>query len=215
MVFNKENFEDLILQLKPKNFNYKGGFGSVRFVKEEADKILTIAIGYNQYFPHSAVVKGVSVDIYFAEVENILKQNGFGEECESTFGKVFQDLHGVDYEKLETEINSEKTFNVVRNVIEDILEKGVKPFLSRFTTINEIADFLADKRPIEIVPFIQGSILYPKTILIMKLADHPNFRKRLVEFRTILSENVDENVRYPILLNKYDELFHDDLKQIK
>jgi hypothetical protein len=147
-------------------------------------------------------------------VESLLESHGLGKEYKSTFGKAFQDLQGVDYEKLSTEINSKESFAIVENEIVNIFEKGVKPFLSRYTSLEEIADFLADKKPVEIVPFIQGSILYPKTVLIMKLAKHPNFQKRLIEFRNILSENVDASPRYPILLEKYDTLFSEDLKAV-
>ena len=214
MVLNKKDFENLIMQLKPEGFDYKGSFGSVRFIRKESVRILTIGIGYNQYFPHSAVIKGISADIYFPEVENILEKYDLGEENKSAFGKAFQDLQDIDYEKLATEINSNETFSVVKNVVEDIIEKGVKPFLFRFTTLNEIANFLADKKPVEIVPYIQGSILYPKTVLIMKLANHADFKKRLIEFRNVLIENIDENKRYPILLEKYDNLFSEDLNAI-
>jgi hypothetical protein len=193
MVFNKKDFENLIMQLKPEGFDYKGSFGSVRFTRKESVRILTIGIGYNQYFPHSAVIKGISADIYFPEVENILEKYDLGEENTSTFSKVFQDLQGVDYEKLSTEINSDESFAIVKSVIENILEKGVKPFISQFTTLEEIANFLADKKFEEIVPYIQGAILLPKTVLIMKLAKHPDFKRRLVEFRNVLLEYASTN----------------------
>jgi hypothetical protein len=52
MVFNKSDFEKLILTLMPEGFTYKGSFGSVRFIKKEKDRTLTIAIGFGEHFPH-------------------------------------------------------------------------------------------------------------------------------------------------------------------
>ena len=100
-----------------------------------------LTLDFSKYFPTR-----LHVDIYFDEVEDILEHYGLAEEYKSTFGKAFQDLKDVDYEKLSTEINSEETFTIVKNIVEDILEKGVIPFLNRFTTLEEVANFIADKK---------------------------------------------------------------------
>lgn len=213
MAFNKKELDESFKQIYIDGFTFKKEIMGYSWSKEYSNRKEIIIIGYRGY-PDSYVVYTPTVDIYFPEVENILEQYDLGEENKSAFGKAFQDLQNIDYEKLATEINSNETFSVVKNLVEDIIEKGVKPFLFRFTTLNEIANFLADKKPVEIVPYIQGSILYPKTVLIMKLANHADFKKRLIEFRNVLIENIDENKRYPILLEKYDNLFSEDLNAI-
>jgi hypothetical protein len=213
MAFNKKELDQSFKSFSIDGFIFKKEIMGYSWTKEYANRKEKIIIGYRGY-PDSYVIYTPTVDIYFPEVESILENHDLGEEYKSTFGKAFQDLQDVDYEKLSAEINSNESFAIIENEIVNILEKGVNPFLSRFTSLEEIADFLADKKPVEIVPFIQGSILYPKTVLIMKLAKHPNFEKRLIEFRNILSENVDASPRYPILLGKYNILFSEDLKAV-
>ena len=214
MVYNKADFKQHIETIQIGGFKLKSAVQAYLFIRRQSDRTETITLSYRSYAPHGFYIDGVSVDIYFNEVENILEQHDLGEEYKSTFGKAFQDLQDVDYQKLSTEINSDESFAIVKSVIEKIIEKGVKPFLSRFTTLEEIAIFLADKKFEEIVPYIQGAILLPKTVLIMKLAKHPDFKKRLVEFRNVLLDYANTNNKYQILLNKYDTVFADDLKAV-
>ncbi len=214
MVYNKEDFKRHIETIHIDGFKLKSAVQAYLLICKQRERIEIVTLSYRSYAPHCFYVDGVSLDIYLAEVESILEEHNLAQEYKSTFGKAFQDLKDVDYKKLATEINSDETFSIVKSVIEDIIEKGVKPFLARFNTLEEVANFLADKKPVEIVPYIQGSILYPKTVLIMKLANHPDYKKRLVEFRNILSDNIDDNYRYPILLQKYDSIFSEDLKEV-
>lgn len=214
MIYNKADFKKHIEKIQIEGFKLKSAVQAYLFVRKQSDRIETITVSYRSYAPHGFYIDGISANIYFPEVEDLLEKYSLREEYKSTFSKAFQDLREVEYDKLTIEINSNESFEVVKNVVEDIIQKGVLPFLSHFSTLREIASFLAEKQPVEIVPFIQGSILYPKTVLIMKLAKHPNFQKRLLEFRNILSENIDESPRYPILLGKYDLLFSEYLKEV-
>jgi len=213
MAFNKKELDQSFKMISINGFTFKKEIMGYSWTKEYPNREEKMIIGYRGY-PDAYVAYTPTVSIYFPEVENVLEQHDLREEHKSTFGKAFQDLQGVDYKKLSTEINSDESFAIVKNIIEDVLEKGVKPFMSRFTTLEEIADFLADKKFEEIVPYIQGAILLPKTVLIMKLAKHPDFKKRLVEFRNVLLEYASTNNKYQILLNKYDLLFLEDLKAI-
>jgi len=213
MAYNKKELDNSFISIKINGFNFKKEIMGYSWTKQYSNRIERIIIGYRGY-PDSYVAYTPTISIYFPEVEDILTRYGLSEEYKSTFGKVFQDLNEVDYEKLNTGINSEETFNLVKNVVEDILEKRVMPFFTQFALLEEIANFLSDKKVEEIVPYIQGSILLPKTVLIMKLANHPHFKKRLVEFRNVLLEYANTNNKYQILLNKYDELFSEDLKDV-
>jgi hypothetical protein len=212
MVYSKTDFKKHIETIHIDGFKLKNSVQAYLFIRKQSDKTETITLSYRNYAPHGFYIDGVSVDIYFNKAEDILEQYGLVEEYKSTFGKALQDLKEVDYEKLTTEINSDETFNVVKNEVKNIIEKGVMPFLARFTTLEEIASFLADKKLEEIVPYIQGAILLPKTVLIMKIANHPDFKKRLIEFRNVLLEYASTNNKYQILLNKYDALFSKDLE---
>lgn len=214
MVYNKEDFKKHIETIKIDGFKLKSAVQAYLFTRKQNDKTETITISYRSYAPHGFYIDGLSADIYFNEVEEILEKHELGQEYKSTVGKSFQSIEGINYELLKTKINSDESFAIVKSEIENVLEKGVKPFLSRFSSLEEIANFLVNKKPVEIVPYIQGSILYPKTVLILKLANHADFNKRLIDFRNILIDNVDENKRYPILLKKYDKLFETDLEII-
>jgi hypothetical protein len=213
MAFNKKELDQSFKLFSINGFSFKKEIMGYSWTKEFPDRKESIIIGYRGY-PDSYVVYTPTVNIYFPEVENILEEYGLGEEYKSTFGKSFQDLKDVDYEKLSIEINSTESFNIVKTVVQDIIEKGVLPFINRFCSLKEIADFLADKKFEEIVPYIQGAILLPKTVLIMKLADHPYFTKRLLEFRSVLLEYAQTNDKYNILLNKFNTLFSEDLKAV-
>jgi|GEM_PF-3093033 len=210
MAFNKKELDNSFKSIAIEGFSFKKEIMGYSWTKKCSNRIERIIIGYTGY-PNSYKAYTPTTAIYFPEVEDILIKYGLAEEYKSTFGRAFQDLNDVEYEKLGMEINSVEGFSVVKSVVYNILEKGVMPFLARFTTLEEIANFLADKKVEEIVPYIQGAILLPKTVLIMKLASHTDFMKRLVEFRNVLLEYASTNNRYQVLLNKYDELFSEDL----
>lgn len=212
MVYNKVDFKKHIESIQIDGFKLKSAVQAYLFTRKLDDRIETITISYRSYAPHSFYIDGVSADIFYPKLDAILEEHSLGEEYKTTIGKSFQDLNEVNYEKLSTEIKSDESFNIVKKVVEEIIEKGVFSFLNKFSTLEKIANFLSNMNPVEIVPYIQGSILYPKTVLIMKMANHPTFQRRLFEFKNVLQENIDANKRYPILLEKFEKLFASDLE---
>jgi hypothetical protein len=213
MVYSKEEFQKHIQTIQCEGFKLKKATQAFLFIRKQKEKTETITISYRNYAPHGFYIDGVSIDIFFTEVENILEQFGLEQDYKSTFGKSLQNIEDINYQALSTEINSDESFSIVKKVIDSILEKGVMPFFQSFPGISEVANFLADKTVEEIVLYIQGGILLPKTALILKLANHPSFLSRLNEFRGILIEYASKNNKYQILLEKFEKLFEKDLKK--
>lgn len=215
MVYKKADFETLIKALQPTGYKMATSFGSSRFIREEKNRRIEIGIGYNEYFPYSAVINGVSVELYFAEVENIFtplcKKHGVDAPHPYTIGKSFQSLEQIDYSNLETEIKDEDSFNIVKKEVQKIIEIGALPFIEKYSSLESVAELLASKKAEEISPYIQGAKLLPKTILILKLSKHPSFREKLVDFYNILKQYSQKKAVYLSYLNLYDDLFEEDL----
>lgn len=214
MVYNKADFKKHIETIYIEGFKLKSAVQAYLFVRKQSDRTETITLSYRSYAPHGFYIDGVSVDIYFNELEDVLERHGLGQEYKSTFGKSFQKIEGVNYDLLTTEINSDESFAVVKSVVEEIITKGVLPFLAKFTNLQEVAVFLADKKVEEIVPYIKGAILLPKTALILKTTNHSEFQNRLIEFRNVLLEYSSTDDYYQAFLEKYDTLFLEDLKAV-
>lgn len=211
MAFNKIDIETCFKSLKIDGYKFKKEVMGFSWTKKGNSFTERIVIGYGGY-PDSYNVYSPVAEIYFHDIEEVLEKFDFNERHVPTISRPFHDVQGIKYELLSTEINSDDSFDIVKKVVEKILEKGVFLFLNRFTSLQEIADFLADKKVEEIVPYIQGGILLPKTALILKTTNHPKFKDRLYEFKNILLEYSLKNNRYQILLEKFNKLFASDLE---
>ncbi len=217
MVYNKENFKKQVEQLNPKGFEMESSFGSIRFVKKEQSRVLTIGVGYNEYFPHSAVIKGVSADIYIYDIENIINPilDKYGIEQrygETTIIRSFRTLEGIDYSKLDVEINDDKTFNEVAEVVEKIISDGALLFFERFKDIKSVSEQLAVMSEEEVSNFIVG-IVGIKVPLIKKLAHAPDFQIELENRNRFYSSEVFKYPKYFKDHEKvFNEIFAEDLK---
>lgn len=212
MAYNKVDFKKHIETIQVDGFKLKSAVQAYLFVRKQSDRTETITISYRSYAPHGFYIDGISADIYFNEIEDVLEKYGLDQEYKSTFGKSFQKVEGINYDLLANEINSDESFAAVKYVIYDIIKKGVIPFLEKFSSLKEVGYFLANKKAEEIVPYIKGAILLPKTALILKTTNHSIFSNKLIEFRSILQEYSSTDNYYQAYLEKYDRLFSDDLK---
>ena len=220
MVYLKEHFCKDIELLKPEGYNVKYSFGSVRFEKKEKDRLLRIGIGYNEYFPHSAIIKGVSAYIYIEGVEDVFScfldkykiPKSYGD---STIRQSLMVVDEVNYSVFDSEIHDEKSFQIIAKELTKIIDYGALPFFEKHDTLEKVADLLSQKKPEEVVPYIQGAILFPKTILILRLARHPQFKEKLLEYRRVLELQAKKNEVYKNMLLVYDDLFSEDLKDLK
>jgi hypothetical protein len=189
MVYNKSDFNKKINTLKPIGFESYTNFGSTRFVKKEDKRVLTIAIGYNEYFPHSADVKGISVDISFNEVEEVLrpvfKQSKVkGLYNDTTIHQSLIDVEGVNYKLFETEINNDDTFNMVAPEIKKMMVNGAIPFFERYQTVRAVFED-TEKMPIEQMSNFIGQPLPFRRLIIKKLCNdvgYEEYYKLIVNF---------------------------------
>ncbi len=176
-----------------------------------------IYIQDRKYFPHGVFIDGISIGISFHNVEKTLNDayektrvRKPSEEVR-TIRNVLNQLENVDYSAFSTEINDLKSFQLVNEQIQKIIQQYSLPFFEKYNTLEKVADLLADKKPQEVVPYIQGSILFPKTILILKLVKHPDFNEKLIEYYNILKIQAKKKDTYKDILKVFEELFKEDL----
>lgn len=211
MVFDSTELSKCFKKIKVEDFKFKKEKMGYSWIRDSISKTERIVIGFAGY-PNSYRIYSPVVEVSFKDVEETLDKFDLGETNVPTISKPLHDIAGVNYELFSTEINSDESFGVVKNVIDSILERGVMPFFQHFANLSEVANFLSDKTVEEIVPYIQGGILLPKTALILKLANHPNFLSRLNEFRGVLINYASKSDKYKVLLEKFEKLFEADLK---
>lgn len=181
MVFNKNDFENLIVQLKPTGFVFKSEFGSARFTKKESNKVLTIGIGFNEYFPHSAIIKGVSATINLNEVENIIEnfKNKFyplKHYGNGTVHKTFVKAEGIDYSKFDIEIQNELTFSKVAIELKKIMIIEVTSFFHEFDTIIKVFN-TSEIMPIDLMANFIEQPLPQRRMVIKKLCNDINYQE--------------------------------------
>jgi hypothetical protein len=181
MVYNKSDFEKKINTLKPIGFESYTNFGSTRFVRREDRRVLTIAIGYNEYFPHSIDVKGISVDISFNEVEAVLgstyKQSKVkGLYNDTTVHQSLINIEGVNYKLFHTEINNDDTFNLVAREIKKLIERGAIPFFGRYITLSSVFEE-TEKMSIEQMSNFIGQPLPFRRMIIKKLCNDIGYQE--------------------------------------
>lgn len=218
MVYNKSDFKKHIETIKVNGFKIKSAIQAYLYEQKKNDRIETITISYRSYAPHGFYVDGVSASIYFNAVEEIIdplleKYQIKGQYGNTTIRKSFVRLTNVDYSKFQLEINNEASFNTVAEEIKQILNFGVMPFFEQYNSLLQVADLLAGKKPEEVVPYIQGPILFPKTILILKLTKHSSFMNKLKEYYDVLVIQSEKHEVYMQMLAIYKDLFFEDIKE--
>ena len=207
MVYNKENLLDHIQKVKPDGFALlKDSFGYV----SSGDEQKVIHLATREYFPHGAYVFGASAHITFSEIENKLKPLYLAEGVKNsdnyTIKNSLVNIDGVDYKLLDQEINDDNTFAKISGELQKLIAAALT-FFDQYKTIEEVANLLADKGPKEIVPYIQGTILLPKTALILKLASHPKFEERKNQFYELVKKQAAKKKQAEADLAVFEKLF--------
>lgn len=153
MVYNKADFKKHIETIQIGGFKLKSAVQAYLFVCKHKDKTETITISYRNYAPHGFYIDGVSVDIYFNEVENILhrfKKEYFPDKHygNTTIQKVYIKFEDVDYSKFEIEIKDDFTFGKVASEIRKIINNGALPFFAMFSELKTVFEE-TEKMPID------------------------------------------------------------------
>lgn len=206
-MYNKENLLNHIQKVKPEGFGLlKDSFGYVSSDVEQ--KVIYLAT--REYFPHGAYIFGASAHITFNEIENKLKPlylaQGVKNSDVYTIKNSLVNIEGVDYNLLDQEIDDDNSFARISGELKKLIDAALL-FFDKLNTIEDVANFLADKEPKEIVPFIQGTILFPKTILILEFADHPKFEEKRDEFYELLKKQATKRKQTEVDLRVFEKLF--------
>lgn len=219
MVYNKADFKKHIESIQLDGFKLKSAVQAYLFIRKQSNRTETITLSYRSYAPHGFYVDGVSVDIYFPELENIINplldkfniQNRYGN---TTIQKSLIKIEGVDYSKLETEINNQSTFDMVRDEINKIISLGAMPFFEKYTSLKTVNEDLSEMSEDELSNFISG-IIGVKLPLIKKLTYSSDFKTELLERNTFY---IGEALKYPQYFKDhekvFDTLFSEDLKAV-
>ncbi|RPH25462.1 MAG: hypothetical protein EHM93_19970 [Bacteroidales bacterium] len=190
MVYNKADFKKHIETLQIAGFKIKDTVQAFLFIRKQHNRIETITISYRDYAPHGFYIDGVSVDIYFEEVENILALTNEKLNIRSRYGKtgtiqrVFTKLPDINYSVFESEINNESAFNQVAVEVEKIIRLGALPFFEQFRTLQNVIEE-SEKMVLEEMANFIGQPLPQRRMIIKKLCKDPHFEeyaKMVVDF---------------------------------
>jgi hypothetical protein len=218
MAFNKKELDQSFKSFSIDGFIFKKEIMGYSWTKEYSNRKEKIIIGYRGY-PDSYVIYTPTVDIYFNEVENIINplldefniQNRYGN---TTIQKSLIKIEGVDYSKLETEINNQSTFDMVTDEINKIISLGAMPFFEKYTSLKTVNEDLTEMSEDELSNFISG-IIGVKLPLIKKLTYSSDFKTELLERNAFY---IGEAFKYPQYFKDhekvFDALFSEDLKAV-
>ncbi|WP_136468744.1 hypothetical protein [Flagellimonas onchidii] len=135
--YNKKDLFNHLEQIKPIGFKQ---LETGLFQMIEQERILEINISVGEYYPHSAIISGVSIAIKFNEVENLLSElkrtTDFPTQLEqirqNTIGRSLKGVNGVDYSLLKiTDVKDNASFNVIKPHF-TIIDKCSFAILRRF-----------------------------------------------------------------------------------
>jgi hypothetical protein len=209
-MYNKQDFYKHISSIKPKGFYFSKN--APVFVREGDDCKVFINIQSREYYPHGCFIDGVSVHIVFNSVESILKplyiEEGIHNSDNYTIKNSLLNIKGVNYERFEQEVNSDISFSNIVNDL-NLLISAALMFCDKFTTVSDVAEFLSDKKANEIVDWIQGSILFPKTVLILYIAKHAEFNNKREEFYELINVQASRKRQSVPHLNVFKKLFYE------
>lgn len=221
MVYNKADFKKHVETLKTTNgFKLKSAVQAYLFIRKLNDRTETITLNYRAYVPHGFYIDGLSVDIHFNEIEDIINpildrhqiQNRYGE---TTIQKSLIDVRDVDYSKLQIQINNDETFDVVKKEVETIILNGALPFFEHYNGLLNVNETIENLNEEELSIFISG-IVGIKIPLIKKLAQSNSFSEELKNRNEFYTKEV---FRYPQYFKDHEKVFNElftaDLKALK
>ncbi len=199
-------------------FKFKKEIMAFSWTRELSDRQESIIISYRTFHPNMYRLNIPRPHISYNLIESIIDECVMKLNVQKTWGDTstidgsLYNITGIDFNVFETRIDNDIDFQLVSKEIIKLVENGAFPFFEKYDTLEKLADLLANLTPQEVVPYISGAILFPKTILILKLAKHANFKDKLIEFRNILNSYTSKKEIYKQTLMIYDELFREDLE---
>ena len=205
MVYNKKDFNRHINTIIPKSFSQVKTY--CMFQKKIDDRMEIIYFPHRDYFPHGVYMEGVSVEITFPKVENVLrsvfyKYNIQQKYNNSTVHTALNNIKDINYLKFETEIHDDASFQVVAEEVKKIVEYGAIPFFEKYQTLEEVHNYAMSLQVDDYPNFFLGDGPFKLMIIkkIIKQNDYEDYANKMVE---VWTKNA---IEYPQYFKDYDKI---------
>ena len=205
-----------VRQLMPAGFALVQAVQAFGFVRTFEDRTETIWISYRV---RNFRFQGMSAEIRFAAVEDLLDPllDKYGVEMrygEVTVQTAFPRLAGVDYPRLDADIDSPDAFQRVAPVLTKLISEGALPFFQSNSSLEKINRAIDAMSEDALSVFVSGMVSI-KIPLIKKLVGAADFAVQLQKQSEFFQ---GEALKYPQYFKDYDkvffELFAKDLESL-
>jgi hypothetical protein len=112
-----------------------------------------------------------------------------------------------NYSIFESRIDNKQIFDEVIKSEKHYIQKSILPFFEKYQDLNNVAELLSRLKPQEVVSYIQGAMLFSKTILILKETNHPSYKKKRDEYYEVLKKQETKKDVYKQQLQLFESLF--------
>ena len=200
--YNLKNLLAHTDQLAPADFKRQGN--EPYYIKHLPDRELRMYFSVSQYYPHSAVINGIMVDVSIDAIETIFDAilrnhpiDGLDpNEKKDTIGGGGANIPNVDRELLHTQdVEDDATFAIVKPELEKIVQ-GALQFYNDYTTLQAIHDHLETlvgraKGNFLLQPMASRSMILKKLI---NAPDYQTYSQSIVDF--YVGENNTERANF-------------------
>lgn len=206
VTYNKENLLRHTDELVPADFIRLGN--EPYYTKRLSDRELRMYFSVNQYYPHSAVIRAISVDVYIDAIETIfdevLRENPINDldpnQKKDTIGGGGANIPGVDRDLLnQLDVEDDTTFAIVRPELEKIVQ-GALQFYDDFSSLQAIHDHVETLSGRAKGNFLRQPLASRLMILkkLINASDYESYSQSIVNF--YVSENNTERADFNLAL---------------
>lgn len=211
MSYNKTDFKKHLQQFIIEGF--KNITDDYVFVRSKPDTLMRLIVSNNVYFPNSMVFKTIGTTIIFKNFENIFSniwKNYFPNIIpnEVTISYVHFGITGIDYSKMQTRVVDDSSFETASSEVKKIIEISGLPFFEKYNNLEAVANLYSTLTPEEVSQYIQGSILFIKAILVLKLTNHYLYETKREEYYNSLISYANQKEEYKKIQLIYENTFY-------
>lgn len=179
--YNKENLISNLSQLTPSGFTLDG---SGNYIKNDAEKEITIFFGLKEDYPFDVTFNGLSVGICYKQVEQIFHQVwqtipnlDFGHSLNSkTFYKGYRDTvigQSGHYFLLDNPVSDTASFNEAFPYLNQLMNAAVN-FANQYSTLQSLFTY-AETMTIQEQAKFYNQPLPARKMIILKLLNNSNY----------------------------------------
>lgn len=203
----KETFLSKAKEIWNNDFAATEAVQAIMWKRKTADREEIITMAYRDYAPDGFYIDGISVDIVFSQVENVLKPLYKKFRIKQTYGDTTihrtGQIPGIDYKKFETQIKDDTSFEYVAGEVRRAIEQGALPFFEAYAVLEAVNEQINAMDWDNVNDFVSG-IVFLKTLVIKKLInahDYREFREKANAFY------MNEAPKYPQFFKDHDKVF--------